>query len=221
MLSVLRRVIVSNALPGKWKDDQQRASRVLHEFSMVEFDSAWQYYNAISYVDDAEIAQDLFENMLEEMEHSYAFKRQAIALDPSLRFVADKARTPLVTSKEDLHYFFAYAYESERSICSQFETYSEATKMYPMVSKVFSDIAIEEKEHEQDARNALIKTLGSESRLKLIVARVKVLRFLTEFEKQTSHIGEFGFSVILSAIYYLFGGLLALTRKSSALEVVR
>lgn len=200
----LRTILTRFFLPFFWKKNNLNASLALKQFSEVEFDSAWQYFNAMNHVNSPMTQLMLFENILEEMEHSDAFLKSAHQLAARRLSYPQKARTVLVTSVEQMPYFLAFAHESEKAICSQFKGYAYACRHLPNVADVFKDIAFEEEKHEREAHVALVSLIGSSKSVNRLLWKVKINKYYKSWMRGTKHIGEFMFTVWLGVLYFIF-----------------
>ncbi len=206
--SKIRSVITHFLLPLFWKKDTENAAKALKQFSEVEFDSAWQYLNAMNHVDVPKTQLMLFENLLEEMEHSDAFLHSAHQLATQRLAGQQKARTVLVNHARQIPYFLAFAHESEKAICAQFKGYARACQHLPTVAKVFNEIACEEEKHEREAHVALVTLIGSRQLAARLVWQVRLNKSWQSWMRGTKYIGEFMFAFWLGAVYFLFGPIL-------------
>lgn len=204
----LRNAVTRALLPLSWRIDAQHAARTLKRFSEVEFDSAWQYLNALGHTETPKMQLMLFENLLEEMEHSDGFLEVAHQLARERFQGGSGARSVLVKSADDIPYFLAFAHESEKSICAQFNGYARACSHLPAAAEVFRGIAIDEAKHEREARASLLAAVGSETTVRRLVWQVKFKKAYASWLRGSRHIGDAIFALWLGAVYLLFGPLL-------------
>lgn len=209
MLSVHMRNLATRVfLPMAWSRGRQHAAQTLKTFSNVEFDSAWQYLNAMQHVQAPEVQLMLFQNLLEEMEHSDAFLRVAQDLAEQRLRTAPEARVALVNSAADIPYFLAFAHESERAICAQFNGYARACERYEEAAAVFKAIAIDEAKHEREARESLIALIGDERTARSLVLKVKLRKTYAAWMRGSMRIGDLMFALWFGVVYAVFGPLL-------------
>ncbi|WP_434628059.1 hypothetical protein [Chromobacterium sp. CV08] len=208
MTILLRKLITAVALPIRWRRDRQHAAETLKAFSEIEFDSAWQYLNAIRYVDQPEIQLMLFGNCLEEMEHSDKFLNAAHKLASARMGGHSLARKELVRKPNDVPYFLAFAHDSERSIATQFKGYARACGKFSDAAAVFNDIAIDEEKHEREARSSLVSAVGSERTARWLIFKVKLSKAYSGWMRVSKKLGDMIFAAWLGVIFLLFGSLL-------------
>lgn len=206
----LRSLTTRLLLPLSWRRDDQHVAQTLKRFSDVEFDSAWQYLNAMKHVPQPAVQRLLFENLLEEMEHADAFLALSHGLARQRIAGEQAARVALVDSAEDIPYFLAYAHESERSIALQFDGYARACGRRDAVADVFRSIALDETTHEQNARASLVALIGDEAAARRLHLKVKFARTWQSWTRGSKRIGDVLFALIVGTVFVgaglLFGG---------------
>lgn len=201
----LRNAVTTLVLPLSWSRGRHHAATTLKRFSEVEFDSAWQYLNAMSYVAKPEVQHVLFHNVMEEIEHSETFLDVSHKLAEQRLIGSTRARVPLVKSEVDIPYFLAFAHESERAVCAQFNGYARACSRYAEASAVFETIAIDEEKHEREARNSLTALIGDERRVTWLIRRARLTKLYEAWLRGTRRLGDAVFAVWIVALFFVFG----------------
>ncbi len=214
MLTFIRNAVTRIALPIFWRHSQGHAAATLKQFGETEFDSGWQYLNAMEHAQSVKLRQMLFENVLEEFRHSDYFLGAAHTLATSRLQGIARARLPLVQTASDLPFFLAYAHLAEKSIHDQFDVFAKACHL-PAVSDVFHKICNDEAEHEAEARTLLEETAESPRQARGLVLRAKLKRAYETWMRGSQHIGDFMFSAVLSLIFLVYGPFMS-RRPSSA-----
>jgi rubrerythrin len=201
----LRMAATRLMLPVTWRWNSDRAAGALKQFSEVEFDSAWQYLNAMSYTDNPDVQMALFENVLEEMEHSDAFRRLAYGLATVRLRRSYASRMPLVSEASHIPGFLAFAHESERAICTQFKGFSRACRFEPRVMAVFQSIVVDEEGHEAGARSLLETLLEDRKHARRMIFRARVSRAYQSWLRGSQRIGDAMFRLFLSTVFFACG----------------
>lgn len=197
----LRSLLTRLFLPLSWKQSEANAAHALKRFSDVEFDSAWQYMNAMSYVREPAVQLMLFENSLEEMDHSERFRAIAHSLSTCRFDTAAQARVPLVKHADDIHYFLGFSHESERAVAEEFRCFARASREWGRASALFQEIATEEGKHEREAHASLVHLVGSPRKVARILRKVRLHRFYLAWMRGSQVIGDFMFAIILGALF--------------------
>jgi hypothetical protein len=179
----------------------------LRRFADVEFDSAWQYQNAMSFAIEPNIKLMLFDNLLDEMSHADSFRLLANRLDPSRRFDASKARKVLVDDAAQIPFFLAYAHESERAICNQFEEYAHTSHRFPEVAGVFRSISVDERGHESSTREAVFALVGGRRKFNHLVRKVRLKKAFDSWTRQTAAVGDYLFLAWFGLTFLLAGAI--------------
>jgi hypothetical protein len=202
----LRRIVTRVLLPLSWHRDDHCVALTLKKFSEVEFDSAWQYFNAMKHAEDPALQRILFGNFMEEMEHADAFL--SLSHDLALRRFARKqeSRSVLVKSADDIPYFLAFAHESERSIATQFDGYALASGHRGSVADAFRKISSDEITHGEGAHSSLVALVGNRARARRLIWRVKLSKLWQAWVRATRYVGD-GTSTLLIATVYLLAGI--------------
>jgi len=209
MLSVNVRILATRLLlPLAWRRGRHHAATTLKRFSNVEFDSAWQYLHAMDHVDKPDVQLMLFHNLLEEMEHSDAFLGVAQKLAEQRLASPHEPRIALVNKASDIPYFLAFAHESERAICAQFNGYAKACRRYAEAADVFQAIAIDEEKHEREARESLVALIGRASTVDRLIWQVKLRKTYQSWMRGSMRIGDGMFALWFGALCLVCGPLL-------------
>lgn len=203
-----RGILTRLILPLTWRTSRRHAAKVLRRFSEVEFDSAWQYLNAMTCIQEPKIQLMLFENVLEEMSHADAFADVAHMLADQQSHDVQESRTVMVKDASGIPYFLACAHESERAICVQFDGFARASRRIPEVSSVFRSISIDEQKHEREARLSLEVLIGDKRRAASLVAKARNKRIYQSFLRASQRFGDLVFAFCFGLVYFSFGPLL-------------
>lgn len=190
----------------RWSAGRSDASlaRLLHKFSLVEADSAWQMLRAMEAVDDPAYRAELFNNALEEVHHAYLFRRKAISLTDR-PFTDDFfVRKEILDGNGKLLKFKVAHYLGEKDVYEQFLSYARAVPDQE-VRELFLDIRGDEEEHQRKARMKLIEELGSESALKKQIVRARLGKLYDGWIELGKAMGNVTFSVLFSVVYLLAG----------------
>ena len=219
MFTSVRNAITRLVMPVLWRRDPEHASRMLKNFAETEFDSGWQYLNALAHTSDPSVRRMLFSNVLEEFRHSDYFSQAAHMLASRRLRSPAQSRTTLVKAPSDLPAFLAYAHESERAIHQQFATYAKSCS-FPAVSEVFLRICDDEEDHHVEAKDSLSSVVGSSSSVRRLVLRARAKRALEAWTRGSKRVGDTIFYLLLSAVFFAFGPFLgrrkALATKGAA-----
>lgn len=207
MLTLIRNALTRLILPVAWSRINDHPARTLKKFGDTEADSGWQYLQALEHADDHGLKRMLFSNVMEEYRHADYFFAAAHQLASSRLHSAAVARKRLVNERSDMPYFLAYAHECERSIHGQFDSFAEASRL-PAVSEVFRRICADEKDHEVEAFDFLVKHVGSESIARRFVVRAKLSRMYEAWMRGSERIGDAMFGLVLSLVFFSFGPFL-------------
>lgn len=212
MFTFIRNAVTRVALPFFWRRSPAHAASTLKQFGETEFDSGWQYLNAMAYTDNVRLRQMLFENVLEEFRHSDYFLGAAHTLATSRLQGVAQARLPLVQASDDLPLFLAYAHQSEKSIHDQFDVFAKSCHL-PAVTDVFNRICGDEAEHEVEARTLLEEIIGSAKSAGKLIRKAKLKRAYEAWMRGSQHIGDFMFSIVLTTTFLIYGPLVGRTPR--------
>ena len=218
MFTAIRNGITRLVLPVVWGRSSDHAARTLKRFGDTESDSGWQYLQAIEHTDDDDLKRMLFSNVLEEYRHSDYFYGAAHELATQRLHSPAAARTRLVDGPKDMAYFLAYAHECEHSIHGQFDAFATACRL-PAVSDVFRRICDDEEDHEAQAHDFLIQAVGGRADgARWMVFKAKSARVYEAWMRGSQRMGDVTFGVLLSAVFFAFGPLLASRRPRAAVR---
>lgn len=208
MITLVKNTLTRLLLPIAWSRGPDHPARTLKRFGDTESDSGWQYLQALQHTDDPGLKRMLFSNVMEEFRHADYFYGAAHQLARERLHSAAQARTPLVQAPKDLPYFLAYAHECERSVHEQFDAYAGACSL-PEVADVFRRICSDEEDHEAQAHAFLCEQVGSAGVARRLVWKAKATRLYEAWMRGSQRMGDVMFGVMLSAVFFAFGPLLA------------
>lgn len=209
---LFRRLLIRFFTPLAWRLSPGRKCGALQEFSTIEKDSGCQLLSAIDRVHDPKIQATLFQHVLEEFHHADLFERacQAYATAP--------LETPVITrdalldpepGPNDLLDFVSYVHVGESAVNGDFGAYAKAP-IDARIRGVFAAVRTDEEGHEEssfDLLSALAQ--GSKTRLRWALLKSRAKRSWRSYVLMMRGVGELPLTVLLSALYFLAGPLVA------------
>lgn len=187
----------------------------MKEFSEVEADSAWQYFQALQYTDNTEIRRMLFNNVLEERNHADIFHGLHRSFKVTQSIQVPKRRLPLIRSAKDLPDFLAFVHVGEASVHGKFVRYANKAKNTD-ISRAFQRISEDEEGHESETLLHLTQLAGGPEQAKRKIVKAKIRHGFKAFSRHSEKVGNVILGLILSLIFFVFG---LLARLGSAKKV--
>jgi hypothetical protein len=205
-LAFFRLFFIKTYVKGKWRLSRRYLVQDLYDFSKVEYDSAWQYKQAMFFEKDIDNKVVLLDNVIDEIRHSKYFFSLAKNINPNIHPPINKRRIKLVGCEKELKDFYALTYLEEFSISHEFENYAKASKSKE-VSEVFLKIKEEELQH-ANSNVELLKTNTKKdsSQFEKIIWKQKKQKVINTLISILKPIGKIPV-VICCLIIYLLAGI--------------
>lgn len=204
----LRALAIVWITPLVWRYSESRQAAALQKFSRVEYDSGWQALRVLPTQKDAELRAELFMTALEEFHHSALFKTLLSGYPPRKIDSNPSPRLSIWDKEPDIQHFLAAQYIGETSVHSEFEIYEKAAGS-PEVARTFHNICKDEEKHGRDAYDNLVAAIGSEDKAKDLIRNVRRAHDWRAITTAMEPFGTVVSSVLLVALYLLFGLFLA------------
>lgn len=205
-LAFFRLFFIKIYVKGKWRFSSRYLVQDLYDFSKVEYDSAWQYKQAMYFEKDIANKVALLDSMIDEVRHSKYFFSLAKNISSNLHPSINKKRIKLVNCENDLKDFYALTHLEEFSISQEFGNYAKATKS-KQVSEVFLNIKEEELQHASSNADLLKTITKKDSRqFEKLIRKQKKRKVINALFNILKPIGKIPV-VICCLIIYLLAGI--------------
>lgn len=190
--------------PLVWRFSRARQAAALQRFSCVEYDSGWQALRVLPTQNDAELRAELFTTALEEFHHSMMFKKLLSHYSFHAVVPNSSPRLSIWDEEPDIKNFLAAQYVGETSVHNEFEIYEKAAENSE-IAKTFREICEDEEKHGRDAYHNLVITIGSESKAKDLIRKVRRAHDWRAVKTALEPIGAVVSRVLLGTLYLIFG----------------
>lgn len=210
-MALFRKLAIRALLPLTWRRSRKMLAARLARFGVTESDSGWQILHVLDHVDDPALRRKVLQHALEEVHHAHEFDRAARPIHHELPPRPKPERDPLYdpeTGTEGLVGFVAYAYVGEWDVFDQFDSYAAGLGECEAQS-VFREAKLDEYGHVQLTWD-ILTSLVDEKRARWEVFKIRARRIYEAWLRFSKGLGTVNFTVLLSALYLLFGPLLAL-----------
>jgi len=214
-VAVVRKLLIRMVFPINWRLRPARIAQGLQRFGNTESDSAWQILYALHAIDDPKIRCLVLQHAFEEVHHGVEFPRVAKPYMPRLPYKYCPERKPLfdpTRGAAGLADFLAYAHVGEMDVFDQFDSYAAGIGTCDAQS-VFREAKLDEDGHVGLTWNLLVAVSGSAKAAARLVFRARVKRVWEAWLRLGKGFGEVPLTVVLSALYLVFGLLLVIPMR--------
>jgi len=195
--------------PLVWRKSKTRLEKSIELFAVTESDSGWQILYALKKVSNLKFRALMFQHALEEFYHGDQFHEARLRCGGLRHLNGQHTRTVLFAPEQKgrgIKEFLAYAHVGEFDVMSQFSAYANASGNHHS-REHFENFQIDEKQHAKLTFVLLKKVVGSTTKAKLAVLKARFTRLKESWIHFGEWFGQLNVSLILGALYFLFGPL--------------